>query len=82
MTRLYCPTCGRQMANPVNNHPLAKLRRERGLTLRELGDIAGVVYAAVSRFERGKDVYTSTAVKIARALGVSVESLLLPEEKP
>ena len=54
------------------------LRRRLDLTLRELGDMANVSYVTVSKIERGKmpQVSVDIVVKLADALGVSVDYLL------
>jgi transcriptional regulator with XRE-family HTH domain len=54
------------------------LRRRRDLTLRALGDMANVSYVTVSKIERGKmpQVSVDIVVKLADALGVSVDYLL------
>ena len=57
---------------------LHTLRRRRDLTLRALGDMANVNYVTVSKIERGKmpQVSVDIVVKLADALGVSVDYLL------
>jgi transcriptional regulator with XRE-family HTH domain len=51
-------------------------RESRGLTQRELAAKAGVGEVTVARIETGASVTTSTARKIAEALGVAVADLL------
>lgn len=58
------------------------LRLEKGLSLAQLGGLAGVSYQIVSRVERS-DYYhlnVETLKKLARALGVSCGRLLDPED--
>lgn len=51
---------------------LLTLRRERGLTLRELVDGGELTWQAVSKIERGeRDPKTSTLIVLARTLGVT-----------
>lgn len=51
---------------------LLTLRRERGLTLRELTNGDDLTWQAVSKIERGeRDPKTSTLIVLARTLGVS-----------
>jgi transcriptional regulator with XRE-family HTH domain len=56
---------------------LAKLRRERGLSQEAFADQAGIHRTYISDIERGSRNPTITVVaKIAKALGVSLGSLL------
>src|SRR5262249_41780565 len=65
---------------PADSAPFRRcpLRRRRALTLRALGDMANVNYVTVSKIERGKmpQVSVDIVVKLADALGVSVDYLL------
>jgi DNA-binding XRE family transcriptional regulator len=55
---------------------LAKRRRRRGLTQRQLGELAGVAHTTVQRLETlGRGAYPSTVAKLAAALGVEPEDL-------
>jgi len=51
-------------------------RESRGLTQREVADLAGVSEVTVIRVEMGHDVFPATARKIAGALDVQVADLL------
>ena len=54
-------------------------RRRSGLSLRELAEKVNVSAQAVSKYERGLDVPSSPVlIKLANALGVSIEYLLRP----
>jgi transcriptional regulator with XRE-family HTH domain len=56
---------------------LAEHRRRRGLTQRQLGDLAGVAHTTVQRLEALKrGAYPQTLRKLATALGVAPEELL------
>lgn len=56
---------------------IANLRRERGLTQRELGELLAVSDRAVSKWERGAGLPdVSLLGDVADALGVSIETLL------
>ena len=58
---------------------LAELRRQAGLTQRQLGDAVGVTDQTISNFERGEtqpDV--GVALAIAQRLGATVEDLFVP----
>jgi transcriptional regulator with XRE-family HTH domain len=63
--------------------PLAALaahRRRRGLTQRQLGELAGVAHTTVQRLESlQRGAYPQTLRKIASALGVAPEELLHAE---
>lgn len=57
---------------------LRELRRERGLTLEAVGFLAGLDQATVSRIERGLvEPSPETIVRLARALGMSIERFRL-----
>jgi transcriptional regulator with XRE-family HTH domain len=59
---------------------LAEHRRRRGLTQRQLGELAGVVHTTVQRLESLKrGAYPQTMQKLANALGVAPEELLQGE---
>jgi transcriptional regulator with XRE-family HTH domain len=56
---------------------LATHRRRRGLTQRQLGELAGVAHTTVQRLESlSRGAYPQTMQKLATALGVSPEELL------
>ena len=54
---------------------LRRIRRAKDLTQQELAELAGVNYTTISRIESGdaKQVYWETAVKLAKALQVSLD---------
>ena len=59
---------------------LAAHRRRRGLTQRQLGELAGVAHTTVQRLESLKrGAYPQTMQKLATALGVAPEELLQGE---
>ncbi len=64
----------------VDARKLRRLRRKRVLTLRELGEEAGVSKDTISRIEREGTAYPSTIRKLAKALKVD-PSDLVPEEE-
>ncbi len=56
---------------------LAAHRRRRGLTQRQLGELAGVAHTTVQRLESlRRGAYPRTVRKLASALGVAPEDLL------
>lgn len=62
-----------------NTFPLEHLwqwRRFRGLSVRELGEMAGVSYVTISRLEHGQGAMPSTIKKLAGALNITREQLL------
>jgi transcriptional regulator with XRE-family HTH domain len=63
----------------VNVEKLKELRRRKVLTLRELEAVSGVSYATVWRLESGRatDARPSTIRKLAAALGVEPEELIM-----
>jgi transcriptional regulator with XRE-family HTH domain len=64
----------------VNVNRLKALRRRRVLTLRELGDRAGISKDTISRVERTGKAYPSTIRKLAEALDVDPSELVPDEE--
>ncbi len=58
---------------------LARIRRERGFTQRELGDKTGLIQTLVSDYERGKlRLNADVLLRFATALEVSTDELLQP----
>ena len=56
---------------------LRELRRSRGLSQKELGELAGVASGTVYRLENGlRGAYPGTVRKLASALSVTPENLL------
>lgn len=64
----------------VDAKKLRALRRKRVLTLRELGELAGISKDTISRVEREGTAYPSTIRKLARGLGVEPSELVKEEE--
>lgn len=63
------------MANNIR-----KLRKKRGLTLRELGEKVGVTLQCISNYEQGiRGVDLETASKIAAALKCKVDDLVVKQ---
>ena len=59
---------------------LAEHRRKRGLTQRQLGELAGVAHTTVQQLESlRRGAYPRTMQKLATALGVAPEELLYGE---
>jgi DNA-binding XRE family transcriptional regulator len=68
---------------PTSTTPLPYLRHwrlHRLMTVRGLGAAAGVGFTTVARIESGYPAAAITAIKLARALGVTVRQL--KEEQP
>jgi transcriptional regulator with XRE-family HTH domain len=56
---------------------LAKHRRRRGLTQRELGELAGVAHTTVQKLESlSRGAYPKTVRKLALALGIEPADLV------
>lgn len=64
----------------VDAKKLRALRKKRVLTLRELGEKAGISKDTISRIEREGTAYPATIRKLAEALEVE-PSELVPEEE-
>lgn len=61
---------------------LYALRREKGLTLRELGDKIGIPYSHISKIEHGRASPTiDTLNRICNGIGISAWWLLLKTEQ-
>jgi transcriptional regulator with XRE-family HTH domain len=59
---------------------LATHRQRRGLTQRQLGELAGVAHTTVQRLESlSRGAYPRTLRKLATALGIAPEELLQGE---
>ena len=56
---------------------LKLLREQRGLSVRKLGEKAGVHFVSIVKMETGKlDPRLSTLIRIAKALNVTVSELI------
>ena len=55
-----------------------RLRRARGLTLRDLGEKATLDYSYIGKIERGQRATTDVYEQIARALGTTLGALFAP----
>lgn len=69
------------MTHPALANRLREVRTEQGLTQEQLADLVGVTRKTINTVERGVFLpSTVLALKLARALGTSVEQLFsLPE---
>jgi len=71
------------MANKSTGEIISTLRREKGMTQKELADMLNITDKAVSKWER--DIAcpdTQTIPKLAEILGISVEELLNAKAAP
>jgi transcriptional regulator with XRE-family HTH domain len=59
---------------------LRDVRRNRGLSQRELADRVGTYQPRIAMIESGTNILPETAEKIARALLCDVSDLVQPEE--
>ena len=65
----------------VDGTRLKRLRRERAMSLRDLGERSGVAYDTINRLELGKqEAQPRTVRKLADALGVEPRELMRGEE--
>ena len=66
----------------VDGVRLRRLRRERALSLRELGASSGVVFDTISKLETGKrSAQPRTIRRLAEALGVEPRELMKEEDE-
>ena len=62
---------------------IVTLRKERGLTQTQLGEMIGVSQQQIVSFEKGRRKVPASALpKLSKVLGVSVEALLGIQSKP
>jgi transcriptional regulator with XRE-family HTH domain len=65
----------------VDGSKLRRLRRERALSLRDLGDRSGIAFDTINRLELGKqDAQPRTLRALAEALGVEPVELMKGDE--
>lgn len=65
------------MANKSMGEIIAALRREKGMTQKELADMLNITDKAVSKWERGLALPDTAAIpKLAEIFGVPVEELI------
>lgn len=57
-----------------------KLRKEKGLTVQQLADLSGLSKRTVEDIMRRGDCMVSNAVKLAKALNVTLDELCTTEE--
>jgi putative molybdopterin biosynthesis protein len=68
---------------PEMNIRLAKIRRERGVSVNHLASVAGVTRQTIHAIEVGTFVpNTAVALRLARVLDTSVEELFAPIDEP
>lgn len=70
-----------QNPNPGN---LEKIRREAGLSRKKLGELSGVDFRSIEKYEQGVNNINIASVKtvlaLAKALNVPIEKILDDEE--
>jgi predicted transcriptional regulator len=59
---------------------LREIRKEKGLSVMALVEISGVPRRTIQDIEKRGDCMVSTAIKLANALGVSLNDLCKPQE--
>ena len=65
------------MANKSMGETISTLRKEKGMTQKELADMLNITDKAVSKWENGtSDPSTTNLMAIAKLFGVSTEELL------
>jgi DNA-binding XRE family transcriptional regulator len=66
----------------IDSNKIRKRRRELDMSQEALGKAVGQDQAYISHIERGRitDITATSLAKIARALHVSMEELMLPDE--
>ena len=65
----------------VDGEALRRLRQDRALSLRELGELSGVAHDAINKLELSKrSAQPRTIRKLAEALGVEPRALMKGED--
>ena len=59
---------------------LKKARKDKGLTLQQLGDIVGHSHVYISKIENGKNISLEVLYKIASGLGFDIEINLIDKQ--
>jgi len=68
--------------NETLGERLARIRKERGLTQKDIADRTGLTQVLVSDYERDRIRLTAEmAVRFVEAIGISTEELLRPKKK-
>ena len=76
----YVPVMGRLR---VMENRIAEIRRARGLTMEQLGDLIGTGPTTVNKLEKGeRKLHIAWMRKIAAALNVTPADLLLERDNP
>lgn len=57
------------------NNRVKEVRRLRKMTIEDLAEASGIPISSISDIEHGREPRVSTAIYLARALSVTVESL-------
>ncbi len=66
---------------PVDGESLRRIRQERALSLRELGEKSGVSFDSIHKLETGRrSAHPRTIRKLAQALGVEPKGLMKGED--
>ena len=68
------------MANELSEQ-IAALRKERGLTQEQLGNLVGVSAQAVSKWEKGGTPDVELLPILSRQLGVTIDALFGMEDE-
>jgi transcriptional regulator with XRE-family HTH domain len=61
---------------------LKQIRKQKGLTVQQLADAAGLPKRTVENVLRNGDSLVSTAIKLADALGVTLDELCRDASEP
>lgn len=63
----------------LNIQKVTDLRLQAGLTVEKLSAMVGISHTAMYRILRGEGLRLETAAKLARALGVQLEDIMIRE---
>ncbi|MVM29284.1 helix-turn-helix domain-containing protein [Spirosoma sp. HMF4905] len=57
-------------------HLIREFRKSKGLTQKELGQLVGVSFQAINKYETGQNLTVETLFKVAQSLGVTMADLV------
>ncbi len=60
---------------------LKKIKIEKGLTNAKLSELSGVSIRTIEDIQKRGDCRVSSAIKLAKALNISLDELCIPEEE-
>lgn len=69
-------------ARAVFKQAVRRLKKEKGLTLQQIGELAGIHFTSMWRYEKGANVGQKNAKRLAPVLEVEPAHLLFGNDEP